>query len=66
MHHHNGPALLSAALPYHATNEFVRLVQILRLEGSPEFEFLRPMQESGAALPRSVLVHRCLTDRVRL
>lgn len=63
VHRHNVDALLSAALPYHATNEFVRLVQILRLEGGL-FEFLVPMQVSGAALPRAVLVQRCLTDRV--
>lgn len=52
-----------AALPYHATNDFVRLVQILSLEGTP-FQFLAPMQSSGAALHRSILVERCLTDQV--
>jgi U3 small nucleolar RNA-associated protein 10 len=55
-----------AALPYHATNEFVRLVQVLRLEGGSNrlWGFLAPMQQSGAALPREVLVQRCVNDRV--
>ena len=62
VHEMNVPALMHAALPYHATNEFVRLVQILRLDNTL-FAFLQPMQKSGVALPRSLLVQRCLTDR---
>jgi len=65
VHEHNITALMHAALPYHATNEFVRLVQILRLDGTP-FQFLSPMQKSGVALPRTVLIQRCLTDRALL
>jgi hypothetical protein len=56
---------MRAALPHHATNEFVRLVQALRLERTP-FEFLAPMQASGAALPRGALVRRALVDRALL
>ena len=56
---------MHAALPYHSANEFVRLVQVLRLE-STVFEFLAPMQRSGASLPRPALVQRCLTDRALL
>lgn len=63
VHERNVAALMHAALPYHATNEFVRIVQILRLDGTP-FAFLEPMQKSGAALPRETLVQRCLTDQV--
>lgn len=61
----NIPALMHAALPYHATNEFVRLVQTLRLDNNNAilFSFLAPMQKSGVALPRELLVQRCLTDR---
>ena len=56
---------MHAALPYHATNEFVRLVQTFRLDNnnSPLFAFLTPMQKSRVALPRQILVQRCLTDR---
>jgi len=51
------------ALPYHATGEFVRLVQIMPLDGTI-WAFLRPMQKSGAPLPRPVLVRRCANDLV--
>ena len=55
---------MTCALPYHATVEFVRLVQIMPLEKSI-WTFLRPMQKSGAPLPRPVLVQRSLNDLVR-
>lgn len=67
MNEHNVDALMHAALPYHATNEFVRLVQVLRLEGNGAarlWEFLAPMQQSGASMPREVLVQRCVNDKV--
>ena len=63
VHEFNVPALMHAALPYHATNEFVRLVHILHLDPPHPFAFLQPMQKTGVALPRSLLVQRCLTDR---
>lgn len=62
VHERNVHALMNAALPYHATNEFVRLVQILHLEHTP-FAFLTPMQSSGAALPRPTLLARCKVDK---
>ncbi|GAB4814939.1 hypothetical protein N2152v2_001985 [Parachlorella kessleri] len=66
---HNADALMHAALPYHATNEFVRLVQVLRLGtggSSRLWDFLAPMQQSGASMPREVLVQRCIHDRALL
>ena len=57
------PDLMVCALPYHATGEFVRLVQIMPLDGTV-WAFLRPMQKSGAPLPRPVLVRRCANDLV--
>ncbi len=62
-HERNVHALLSCALPYHDTNDFVRLVQVLHVQGTL-FEFLAPMQQSGAALPRETLMLRCLADKV--
>jgi len=41
----------------------VRLVQVCALKGSA-WEWLAPIQESGAALPRPSLVQRCLRDKV--
>ncbi|GFR47970.1 hypothetical protein Agub_g9794, partial [Astrephomene gubernaculifera] len=60
----NVDALMTAALPYHATNEFVRLVQVLAL-GAPGslWGWLSKMQTSGAALPRHLLTQRCANDR---
>lgn len=51
------------ALPFHSTNEFVRVVQICDLGTARLWQWLTPMQQSGAALPRAVLVQRCTTDR---
>jgi U3 small nucleolar RNA-associated protein 10 len=56
----NVDMLMSCALPYHGTVQFVRLVQTMRLDGI--WAFLAPMQQSGAPLPRSSLVQRCCAD----
>ena len=64
VHERKVEELMLAALPYHETEQFVRLVQILRLEPRSRFAFLEPMQKSGAPAPREALVLRCLTDRV--
>ncbi|KAG2446493.1 hypothetical protein HYH02_008484 [Chlamydomonas schloesseri] len=60
----NVDALLTAALPYHATNEFVRLVQTLAL-GPPGslWGWLAKMQTSGASLPRDLLAQRAANDK---
>ncbi|GLI61497.1 hypothetical protein VaNZ11_003825, partial [Volvox africanus] len=57
-------SLMTAALPYHSTNEFVRLVQTLAL-GAPGslWGWLAKMQTSGASLPRDLLAQRCVNDR---
>lgn len=60
---HSVGELMACALPYHATVEFVRLVQTMPLDKTI-WTFLRPMQKSGAPLPRPVLVQRCLNDMV--
>ncbi|EFJ42549.1 hypothetical protein VOLCADRAFT_107183 [Volvox carteri f. nagariensis] len=60
----NVDSLLTAALPYHSTNEFVRLVQTLAI-GPPGslWGWLAKMQSSGASLPRDLLAQRCVNDR---
>ncbi|KAK9825496.1 hypothetical protein WJX74_001182 [Apatococcus lobatus] len=65
VHQRNVDALMACALPYHSTNEFVRLIQIMQIGGS-QWAFLQPMQQSGAALPRGILVQRCRTDKAIL
>ncbi|MEW5318749.1 MAG: hypothetical protein WDW38_009944 [Sanguina aurantia] len=61
----NVDALLSCALPYHSTNEFVRLVQTMPLAHST-WAWLAKGQSSGAALPRDLLVKRCINDKAVL
>lgn len=58
--------LMTCALPYHGTPEFVRLVQTLRLDKGEKglWGWLARMQESGAPMPRELLVQRCLNDKV--
>ncbi|KAL4421861.1 hypothetical protein ABPG77_001343 [Micractinium sp. CCAP 211/92] len=63
VHERNVEELMLAALPFHETEQFVRLVQILRLPPRGRFAFLEPMQASGAPAPRDVIVLRCVTDR---
>ncbi len=53
---------MACALPYHATREFARLASLLRLQG-PRWAFLNG--EGAAPLPRSVLVQRCIAERVQ-
>ena len=65
VHERNVDDLMGAALPYHETEQFVRLAQILRLDPRSKWAFLEPMQSSGAPAPREALVLRCTTDRVR-
>ncbi|KAK9810295.1 hypothetical protein WJX72_008160 [[Myrmecia] bisecta] len=62
---YNVDSLMACALPYHATHQFVRLVQILHIDNSI-WAFLAPMKASGAPMPRHVLVQRSLNDKALL
>jgi U3 small nucleolar RNA-associated protein 10 len=48
-------------LPYHETTLFVRIVKILHLNKT-KWQFLKGVQQTGAAPPRLVLVQRCIND----
>lgn len=63
VHERNQDALMGMALVYHETQQFVRLVQIMPLNHTI-WQFLEPMQRSGAPLPRATLVQRCTSDQV--
>lgn len=65
VHVHNVHDLLVCILPYHATAEFVKVVQICNLDGTI-WTFLTKMQETGATVPRSALVKICAKQKVRL
>ena len=56
--------LLASLLPFHATVEFVRVVQICRLDGTV-WKFLARMQETGATLPRAALVKVAAKQKAR-
>ena len=53
--------LLLALLPYHDTKVFVRLLQLVNLQGC-EWEWLRNHQQVGAIVPRADLVTICGKD----
>ena len=57
IHVYNVEAAVTCALPYHATAEFVKLVQLAHLEGT-SFYWLKGVKEKGAAPPRDGLVAR--------
>lgn len=63
VHERNVDDLLAAALPYHASNEFVRICQLCSLAPNGLWAWLAPVQRGGAALLRTVLVQRCVNDR---
>jgi U3 small nucleolar RNA-associated protein 10 len=60
---YNVEAVLLASLPYHETQLFVRLVQLLDLSRTPRWRFLvGRVQQAGASLPRDALVQLCSRD----
>lgn len=58
---HNVSAAVSGALHFHGTPEFVRLLQVMSLEGSP-WAFLSEAAASGAPVPREALARRLSQD----
>jgi U3 small nucleolar RNA-associated protein 10 len=52
---------MECILPYHESLLFSRFVHILRIKNT-RWEFLLPIQKSGAPLLREILVQRCHTD----
>ncbi|KAL6058638.1 snoRNA-binding rRNA-processing protein utp10 [Balamuthia mandrillaris] len=57
---HNVTAIMECILPYHETNMFVRMVQLLNL--SEEWLFLLSVKQKGVPLDRATLVAQCLKD----
>ncbi|WFD29976.1 snoRNA-binding rRNA-processing protein utp10 [Malassezia sp. CBS 17886] len=50
-------ALLRAFLPYHATPQFARILQLVPLEPLPELHFLAAVKKAQMPLPTPVLIH---------
>ncbi|CAM6046465.1 unnamed protein product [Sphagnum compactum] len=61
VHIYNVEEIILCVLPYHETTLFVRIVKILHLNKT-KWQFLKGVQQTGAAPPRSVLVQRCIND----
>ncbi len=62
IHEHNTEALLKCMLPYHASNVFVRVVQLMRL-GRSAWAFLDACKKNGVPLERRVLVEHATKNR---
>lgn len=61
IHVYNVDAIMECILPYHENLYFSRMVQLLKISGT-KWEFLEPIQQSGAPLLRETLVKRCHKD----
>ncbi len=56
-------SLLRLSLPYHDSNSFVRLLQILQIpQNDPMWCWLIPMQGNSVPIPRQTILNRCLAD----
>lgn len=60
VHEYNVEMVLSAFMPYHETQEFARMLQLLNLQDKPHFAFLLPVQKRATPLPSSVLISTLL------
>ncbi|XP_072230242.1 HEAT repeat-containing protein 1 [Leuresthes tenuis] len=60
---YNADSLLACALPYHDTNVFVRVLQLLQIRGaSSRWNWLQGLQKPGVPLSRGTLITHCYTD----
>ncbi|XP_054899068.1 HEAT repeat-containing protein 1 isoform X2 [Poeciliopsis prolifica] len=60
---YNPDSLLACALPYHDTNLFVRVVQLLNLkEATNRWNWLQCLQKPGVPLSRGTLITHCYSD----
>ncbi|XP_075934426.1 HEAT repeat-containing protein 1 isoform X1 [Anarhichas minor] len=60
---YNSDSLLSCALPYHDTNVFVRVLQLLKIKDTTNrWNWLQGLQKAGVPLSRGTLITHCYTD----
>uniref|UniRef100_A0A8C9X9E9 HEAT repeat-containing protein 1 n=1 Tax=Sander lucioperca TaxID=283035 RepID=A0A8C9X9E9_SANLU len=60
---YNSESLLACALPYHDTNVFVRVVQLLRIkDATNRWNWLQGLQKPGVPLSRGTLITHCHSD----
>ncbi|XP_026170562.1 HEAT repeat-containing protein 1 isoform X2 [Mastacembelus armatus] len=60
---YNADSLLACTLPYHDTNIFVRVLQLLRIKDpTSRWNWLQCLQKPGVPLSRGALITHCYTD----
>lgn len=60
---YNADSLLACALPYHDTNVFVRVLQLLKIsDATSRWNWLQSLQKPGVPLSRGTLITHCYTD----
>ncbi|XP_018802021.1 PREDICTED: HEAT repeat-containing protein 1 homolog [Bactrocera latifrons] len=60
---YNRNALLALALPYHETNAFILILQVIRIkQADQEWNWLHPLQKPGVPVPKTVLINRAASD----
>lgn len=63
IHLYNTDSLLACVLPYHDTNTFVRVVQLLKIQDpTSRWNWLQCLQKPGVPLSRGTLITHCYTD----
>ncbi|KAK1306394.1 Uncharacterized protein QJS10_CPA10g00970 [Acorus calamus] len=63
LHPTNVDELVLCALPYHDTQVFVRIVQLIDFGRNKVWGFLEGVKTSGAPCPRKVIVQQCIRDK---
>ncbi|XP_053709149.1 HEAT repeat-containing protein 1 isoform X2 [Synchiropus splendidus] len=60
---YNVDSLLACAFPYHHTNTFVRLLQMIKIkESNHQWSWLLPIKKAGVPLSRGALITHCHSD----
>ncbi|XP_023023708.2 HEAT repeat containing 1 homolog l(2)k09022 [Leptinotarsa decemlineata] len=63
IHEYNREDLLMLCLPYHESNIFVRLIQLVKIKDSRDsFYFLKALQKTGAHLPKQSLLNHAASN----
>ncbi|XP_061886702.1 HEAT repeat-containing protein 1 isoform X2 [Entelurus aequoreus] len=63
VHLYNPDSLLACVLPYHHTNTFVRVLQLLKIkDATNRWNWLHPLQKPGVKLAKGTLITHCYSD----
>jgi U3 small nucleolar RNA-associated protein 10 len=63
VHQFNVDALLAVGLPYHDTNTFARLLNVVELApNDKQWAWLQPFKKADSPVTRRVLLNQCLSS----